>query len=43
MFKRLPALLFCQAFFASEPLEGLRIGYSHGFFSFRFILLDCRN
>jgi hypothetical protein len=33
--RRLSALLFCQAFFASEPLEGLRIGHSHIVFSFR--------
>jgi len=33
--RRLPALLLCQAFFASEPLEGLRIGHSHVVFSFR--------
>ena len=36
--RRLPALLLCQAFFASKPLEGLRIGHSHVIFSFRVIL-----
>jgi hypothetical protein len=33
--RRLSALLLCQAFFASEPKEGMRIGHSHVVFSFR--------
>jgi hypothetical protein len=32
-------LLLCQAFFASEPLEGLRIGHSHMVFSFRVMFV----
>jgi hypothetical protein len=33
---RLPALLLCQTFFASKPVEGFRIDHSHVVLSFRF-------
>jgi hypothetical protein len=38
--RRLPALLLCQAFFAPEPKEGMRIGHSHVVFSFCVILIS---
>jgi hypothetical protein len=35
---RLPALLLCQTFFASKPMEGFRIDHSHVVLSFCFTL-----